>query len=85
LDEKEGWEGEMFEERGGDWSRRRLERGSHQEIMEADLSLHSVPLQVVLNVLKGWMWIGLCVSRWAILSYQLDQRLLCCVFFHVAV
>jgi len=24
---------------------------------------------------------GLCMFRWAIISYQLDQRLLCCVFF----
>jgi len=25
------------------------------------------------------------MSRWAIISYQLDQWLLCCVFFHVAI
>jgi len=31
------------------------------------------------NVLKGWMCIGTCMFRWAIISYQLDQRLLCCV------
>jgi len=43
------------------------------------LRLHSVYLQVVMNVLKGWMCTGLCMSRWAIMSYQLDQRLLCLV------
>jgi len=52
--------------------------------MEADI-FHSVYLQVVMNNLKGWMCIGPCMSRWAIISYQLDQRLLCCVFFHVVI
>jgi len=45
----------------------------------------SAHLQVVMNVLKGWMCTGLCMSRQAIISYQLDQRLLCCVFFHVII
>jgi len=31
----------------------------------------SVPLQVVRNVFKGWMCTGLCMSRWAIIYYQL--------------
>jgi len=49
------------------------------------LRFQSAPLQVVMNVFKGWICTGLCMSRWAIISYQLDQRLLCCVFFHVAI
>jgi len=35
--------------------------------------------------LLWWMCMGPCMFRWAIISYQLDQRLLCCVFFHVAI
>jgi len=35
-----------------------------------------------MNVLKGWMCTGLCMFKWAIISYQLGQRLLCPVFFH---
>jgi len=38
-----------------------------------------VPLQVVMNILKGWMCMGLCMFRWAIISYQLDQSY--CVVF----
>jgi len=53
--------------------------------MEADLRFHAVPLQVVMDVLKGWMYTGLCMFRWAIIFYLLDQRLLCCVFFHVQI
>jgi len=53
--------------------------------MEADERLYSVCLQVVMNILKGWMCIGLCMFRWAIISNQLDQRLLCCMFFRVAI
>jgi len=45
----------------------------------------SAHLQAAMNILKGWMCTGLCMSRWAIISYQLDQRLLCCVLFHVAI
>jgi len=53
--------------------------------MEADVKIHAVSLQVVMNVLKGCMCTGPCMFRWAIISYQLDQRLLCCVFLHVAI
>jgi len=49
------------------------------------LRFHSVYLQAVINILKGWMCTGLCMFRWEIISYQLDQRLLCCVFFRVAI
>jgi len=38
-----------------------------------------------MNVPKGRMCIGLCVSRWASIFYQLDQRLLCCVSSHVVI
>jgi len=44
LDKKEGWAGEKFEGRGGDWNGRRLETGgrsrrSHRENMEADTKI----------------------------------------------
>jgi len=45
----------------------------------------SAHLQVVMNILKGWICTGLCMSRWATISYQLDQRLFCYVFFYVAI
>jgi len=80
----EGWAGEKFEGRGGDWNGKEEETGETGRIVtertwKLMLRVHAVPLQVVMNVLKGWMCTGLCMFRWAIISYQLDQRLLCCV------
>jgi len=50
--------------RGGDWS----EAGEVEErTWRLMLRFLSVPLQVVMNVLKGWM----SMSRWAIIYYQL--------------
>jgi len=90
LDEKEGRVGEKFEGRGGAWNGRTQEMGgdwrrSHGENMEADINIPLCVLQVVMSVLKGWVCTGLSMFRWAIISYQLDQRLLCCVFFNVAI
>jgi len=44
LDEKEGWAGEKFEGRGGDWNRKEEETGgdwesSRGENMEADVRI----------------------------------------------
>jgi len=36
-----------------------------------------IPYCTFRNVFKGWMYIGLCMFRWAIISYQLGQGLLC--------
>jgi len=77
LDKKEGWAGENFEGRGGDWSGRRREEEAAERTWRQMLRFHSVYLQVVMNILKRWMCIGLCTFRWAVMSYQLDQRLLC--------
>jgi len=66
-------------ERGGG------ERGTEGQQWRLMLRFRSVYLQVVINVLKGWMCIGLCMFRWAIVFYQLGQRLLFCVFFYVTV
>jgi len=75
-EEKTGTEGDgRLEETG---------REAAERTWRMMLRLHFVYLQVVRNILKGWMCTGLCMFRWAIISYQLDQRLLCCVFFHVA-
>jgi len=82
LDEKEGWAGEKFEGRGGDWIGRGERSGAGRE-WKLMLRSYAVPLQVVMNVLEGWMCAGLCMIRWAITSYQLNQKLLCCVFFLV--
>jgi len=84
LDGKDGQEKSLREEEG-------LETGGEdrREAMEKTwrltLRFRSVHLQVVMNVLKGWICTGLCMFRWAIISYQLGQRLLCCVFFHVQI
>jgi len=83
LDKKEGWAGEKFEGRGGDWNGE-TGREAMEKTWRLTLRLQSVYLQVVMNVLQGWMCMGLYMFRWAIISYQLDQRLLCCVFFLVA-
>jgi len=74
------------EETGTEEGRRERERERERETTwKLRLRFLAVPLQVVINVLKGWMCTGLCMFRWAIISYQLDQRLLCCVFFHVVI
>jgi len=61
LEETEGWVGEKFEGRGGDWNgkeRRGRERSQGRTIWRVMLRFHSVPLQIVTNVLKGWMVLG---------------------------
>jgi len=76
LDEKEGW----AEGRGGDWDGRRLEettREASERTWRLTLRFHSVYLQVVMNVLKGWMCTGLCMSRWAIISIGSEVIVLC--------
>jgi len=70
LEEKEGWVGEKFEGRGGDWIERkkrqegeREERSQDRTIWQVTLRLCSVYLQVVINVPKGWMVPGFeCLS-----------------------
>jgi len=74
------------EEETGTERRKRQEREGEkpwQDNMAGDVRFHAVYLQVVMSVLKRWMCTGLCMFRWAVISYQLGQRLLCCVFFHV--
>jgi len=90
LDEEEQWAGEKSEGRVRDWNGRdwRQEETAGEALegtWRLTLRFHSVYLQIVLNVLKGGTCIGPCIFRWAIISYQLDQRLLCCMFFHVAI
>jgi len=81
LEEKEGWSGEKFEGRGGDWNRKgrrdRRERESSRgrRMWRLTLRFHAAPLQVVMNVFKGWMVLG-----FVCLGGQL-----CCVFFYVMV
>jgi len=58
----------------GGRDRRERERSCGRTIWRATLRFHIVPLQVVMNVLKGWMCIGLCMFRWAIISYQLSKK-----------
>jgi len=90
LDEMEGWAGEKYEGRRGAWNGKEEEtgwtgRGAKEQQWRLMLRFRSVYIQVFINVLKGWMCIGLCMFRWAIISYQSRQRLLCCVFFYVTV
>jgi len=67
-------------------TKRRLEQGEAAErTWRPMLRFLSAHLQVVMSVLKGWMCTALCMFRWAIIAYQLDQRSLCCVFFLVAI
>jgi len=63
--------------------REETERG--EKPWQVMLRFFSVYLQVAINVPKGWMVTGLCMFKWAITSYQLVQRLLCCVFIYVRV
>jgi len=58
LEEKEGWVGEKFEGRGGDWNGKEGERGGEGETpWLVTLRFHSVYLQVI-NVFKGWIVLG---------------------------
>jgi len=77
---KDGWE-KRFRDKEETGERGKVAKRTWRRMLRF-LSEH---LQVVMNILKGWMCTGLCMSRWAIISYQLDQRLLCCVFFHGAI
>jgi len=67
LDEKEGWVGEKFEGRGGTGNRRRQETEELEETSERTWRLMSrflsVHLQVVINILKGWVCKELCMFR----------------------
>jgi len=59
-EEKEGWAGEKFEGRGGDRERRR-EAVAGQ--WRRTIRFRSVYLQVVINVLRGWVVLGfVCLS-----------------------
>jgi len=66
--------------------RRRLEEaveaGEAEENMETDVK---IPVCTFTDIFKGWIYTGLCMFRWAIISHQLDQRLLCGVFFPLAI
>jgi len=70
------------EEETGDW---RKQEEAMERTWRLKLRFLSVYLQVVMNILKGWMCIMLCMFRWAIISHQLDQRLWYCVFYHVEI
>jgi len=61
LDEKEGWAGEKFEGRGGGRDTRDRERSRGRTIWQVTLRFHTVPLQVAMDVFKGWMCMGLCI------------------------
>jgi len=62
LEEKEGWTGEKFEGRGGDWKRREEIEG-RENPWQVMLRVCAVYLQVVINVPKGWMVPGfVCLS-----------------------
>jgi len=56
LEEKEGWVGEKFEERRGNWTgKEKSQERKREKPWQVTLRFHSVYLQVVINVLKGWM------------------------------
>jgi len=83
---KDGWEKSLREEKEtGMEEMGEEEHGGSRRTWRLMVRFYSTPLLVVVSVLKGWISIGLCVSGWAITSYQLGQRLLCCVLFHVAI
>jgi len=67
LDEKEEWAGEKFEGRGEYWNGKEEQTGGDREAAETKwkltLRFHTVPLQVVINVLTGWMCTRHCMFR----------------------
>jgi len=87
MRKKDGREKSFRGEGNWGWGERESERARErtERTWRRMLRFLSAHLQVVMNILKGWMCTGLCMSRWAIIAYQLDQRLLCCVFFLVAI
>jgi len=85
LDEKEGWAGEKFEGRGGDWTRkgrrdrRERERSRGRRIWLVTLRFHIVPLGMFLRdgCILGFVCLGgqLYLINW-VKGY-------CVMFFHV--
>jgi len=69
---KDGWEKSFREGRRLEQGGREAARRTWRQMLRF-LSAH---LQVVMNILKGWMCTEFCMSRWATISYQMDQRLL---------
>jgi len=53
LVENEGWAGEKLEERGEEWNGK--EEGHREKPWQVMLRFCSVYLQVVINVLEGWI------------------------------
>jgi len=90
LEEKEGWVGEKFEGRGGDERERRdgRERGAEkpwQDKMAGDVKILLCVFTGCYYCSQGMDGTGFCMIKWAIIAYQLGQRLLCCMFFYVKV
>jgi len=80
LEEKEGWAGEKFEGRGGDWKRKE-ERGEGEKPWQVMLRVCSVYLQVVINVPKGWMVPGfVCLSGQLYLINWIQDYCIVCSF-----
>lgn len=86
LDEKEGWAGEKFEGRG-DWNGNGGETGGTERVAMAErkwrltFRFHSVYLQVVMNVLKGWMVLGfVCLGGQLYLTNWVKGYCIVCSF-----
>jgi len=56
------------EETGTEMRKRQeeTERVATERTWRLTFRFHSVDLQVVMNVLKGWMCTGFCMFRWAL-------------------
>jgi len=91
LEEKEGWAGEKFEGRGGDEGReeetgwRRGAEKPWQDKMAGDVKILLCVFTGCYECSQGMDSTGHCMFKWAFISYQLELRLLCCVFFYVRV
>jgi len=86
LEEKEGWAGEKFEGRGGDWKRKEEPRDMRgrsrgRTMWQVTLRSRSVYLQAVINVLKGWMVPGfVCLSGQLYLTNWVRSYCIVCSF-----
>jgi len=81
LEEKKGWVGEKFEGRGGDWNGKEETGGRGEKPWQVMLRFRSVYLQVVINVLKGWMAPGfVCLGGQLYLANWVKGYCIVCFF-----
>jgi len=75
----------LKEEEAAGMEEGRRQQRSHRTTWRLTLRLHTVPLQVVMNVLKGWMVPGFVCLGGQLYLINWIRGYCVVVFFHVAI